>query len=151
MPAPSNAICNSFKQELFQKLHDFTASTGNAFKIALYKATASVAGTHGAADTAYASMGSDELATAGGYTAGGTALTNVTPSLSGSTAIVTFSPNPNWTSATFTSSGGMIYNTTNSNRAVTNHYWGSDQAVVAGTFTVQFPTADASNAYLRLA
>ena len=150
MPAPTLAICSSYKVELPQAIHNHTASTGDVFKLALYKGGSSVVGTHGASDTNYSNMGSDELGTGSGYTAGGASLTNVTPSLSGTTAIITFSPNPSWTSASFTSSGGMIYNSSKSNRAVCNLPWGSDVTVTAGTFTVQMPTADATNALLRI-
>lgn len=148
MAQPSNAMVTSFKQEILVATHNFTASTGDTFKLALYKAAASI-GTHGAADTAYSSMGSDELASGSGYTTGGTTLTSVTPTTSGTTALCDFA-DVSWSSATFTTSGGMIYNSSKSNKAVSNHNFGGDQTVASGTFTVVFPAADASNAVLRI-
>jgi hypothetical protein len=149
MAQPTNAMATSFKAEVMQALHNFTNGSGNTFKIALYKAAASI-GTHGAADTTYASMGADELATAGGYTATGSNLTNVTPTTSGTTGYTDFA-DVSWSSATFTTSGCMIYNDTNGDRTVSNHNFGGDQTVSSGTFTVVFPTADASNAIIRIA
>jgi hypothetical protein len=149
MAQPSNAMLTSFKQEILVATHDFTASTGDAFKLALYKAAASI-GTHGAADTNYSSMGADELANGSGYTTGGAALTSVTPTTSGTTALCDFA-DVSWSAATFTTSGGMIYNDTKSDKGVSNHNFGGDQSVTAGTFTVVFPVADASNAVLRIA
>lgn len=151
MPAPTTAISTSYKVELPQAIHNHTASIGDVFKLFLYKAAASVGGTHNATDTNYSNAGGDELATASGYTSGGVALGNVTPTGSGTTAIITFSPNPSWTSASFTTSGGGVYNSSKSNRLLTTLSWGSDVTVTAGTLTVQFPVADASNAFLRIA
>lgn len=148
MAQPSNAMLTSFKQEILVATHNFT-NAAHAFKLALYKAAASI-GTHGAADTNYSSMSTDELGATGGYTAGGAALTNVTPTTSGTTAYADFS-DVSWASATFTTSGGMIYNTSASNKGVSNHNFGGDQTVAAGTFTVVFPVADASNAIIRIA
>ena len=148
MAQPSNAMLTSFKQEIFVATHDFTASTGDTFKIALYKAAASI-GTHGAADTNYSSMGADELGSGSGYTTGGSNLTSVTPTTSGTTALCDFA-DVSWSSATFTTSGAMIYNSSKSNKGVSNHNFGGDQTVASGTFTVVFPAADASNAVLRI-
>lgn len=148
MAQPSNAMLTSFKQEILVATHNFTASTGDTFKAALYKAAASI-GTHGAADTNYSSMGSDELATGSGYTATGQTLTSVTPTTSGTTALCDFA-DISWSSASFTTSGMMIYNSSKSNKGVSNHNFGGDQTVASGTFTVVFPTADASNAVLRI-
>lgn len=148
--ATSTAMCTSFKGELPQGLHNFTATTGNVFKMALIKT--SPAGTYGAASTNYSNITSNSDEVSGtGYSAGGTALTNVTPTTSGTTAYWTFSPNPSWTSATFSTTACMIYNSTNSNRSVSTHDFGGTQTVTAGTFTVVMPTADASNAILRIA
>lgn len=148
MAQPSNAMLTSFKQEILVATHNFTAGTGDTFKLALYKAAASI-GTHGAADTNYSSMSTDELAAGGGYTAGGSNLTSVTPVTSGTTALCDFA-DVSWSSATFTTSGGMIYNSSKTNKGVSNHNFGGDQTVASGTFTVVFPTADASNAILRI-
>lgn len=128
--------------------------TGDAFKIALIKVA--MAGTYGAATTNYTDLtsNSDEV-TGTGYTAGGVALTNVSPTTSGTTAFVDFSPDPSWTTATFSTTGAMIYN--NARRgptatlAVSVHDFGGTQTVTAGTFTAVMPTADASNAIERIA
>lgn len=148
--ATTTAMCTSFKSEVAQALHNFTASTGNTFKMALIKV--SPAGTYGAASTNYSNItGNSDEVSGTGYSAGGTALTNVTPTTSGTTAYWTFSPNPSWTSATFSTTACMIYNSSSSNRSVSTHDFGGTQTVTAGTFTVVMPTADASNAILRIA
>jgi hypothetical protein len=151
MAGTTTAMCTSFKSEVAQGLHNFTASTGNAFKMALIKV--GPAGTYGAASTNYSNItgNSDEVASGGGYTTGGTALTNVTPTTSGTTAYWSFSPNPSWTSATFSTTACMIYNSTNSNRSVYTGDFGGTQTVSGGTFTVVMPTADSTNAILRIA
>jgi hypothetical protein len=150
MAGTTTAMCTSFKGEVAQALHNFTASTGNAFKMALIKV--GPAGTYGAASTNYSNItGNSDEVTGTGYSAGGTALTNVTPTTSGTTALWTFSPNPSWTSATFSTTACMIYNTSSSNKSVSTHDFGGTQTVTAGTFTVVMPTADASNAILRIA
>lgn len=138
----AQAICNSFKQELGVGTHNFTVTTGDVFKIALYTS----ASTMGAATTVYAVT--NEVS-GPGYTAGGATLTNVTPVLSGSTVVFDFA-DASWTTATFTARGALIYNTSKANRAVMSLDFGSDQVVSSGTFSVVFPTADASNAILRL-
>lgn len=138
----AQAICNSFKQELGVGTHNFTLSTGNVFKIALYTS----ASTMGASTTAYSAT--NEVSGTG-YTAGGATLTNVTPVLSGSTAVFDFA-DVSWSTATFTARGALIYNTSASNKAVMSLDFGSDQVVSSGTFSVVFPTPDASNAILRL-
>jgi hypothetical protein len=126
---------------------------GDAIKMALVKATPS--GTYGAASTNYANITSagDEV-TGTGYTAGGTALGNVTPTISGTVALTTFSPNPSWAGATFSTSGCMIYNSSTrggtSGRAISCHDFGGTQSVSGGTFTIIMPSADAANAILRL-
>lgn len=151
MAGITTAMTTSFKVELLEAVHDFTASTGNAFKMALFKAT--VAGTYGAATTNYSDMtgNSDEVPNGSGYTTGGNALTNVTPTSSSTTAYTTFSSPTQWTSASFSSDGAMIYNTSKSNKAVSVHSWGGTQTVSSGTFSVAFPTADASSAIIRIA
>lgn len=141
--AITTAVCTSFKVEIFTAAHDFTASTGDTFKVALYTSSASL----GAATTAYS--GTNEVANGNGYTTGGEALTSVTPTSSGTTAILDFA-DVSWTSATFVTRGMLIYNDTHgSNAAVAVWDFGSDQTVTAGTLTIQFPAADASNAILR--
>ena len=150
MAGTTTAMTTSFKTEVPQALHNFTASTGNTFKIALIKVGPT--GTYGAASTNYSNItGNSDEVTGTGYSAGGTSLTNVTPVNSGTTAYWTFSPNPSWTSATFSTTACMIYNSTNSNRAVSTHDFGGTQTVSGGTFTIVMPSADASNAILRIA
>ena len=144
--AISSAICNSFKQEILVGTHNFTASSGNAFKLALYQSDASL----GAGTTAYTT--SEEITNTSGsaYTAGGKALTSVTPVLDGSTAVCDFA-DISFTSASFTANGCLIYNDTNSDRAVCAIAFGGDKTVSSGTFTIQFPAAAASTAIIRIA
>ena len=142
--AITQAGCTSFKQELLVGTHNFMATTGDTFKIALYDSSATLS----ASTTAYSS--SDEVSNSGTYTAGGGSLTNVTPTTSGTTALCDFS-DVSFTSATITARGALIYNTTDSNKAVCVLDFGGDKTSTSGTFTIQFPAADASNAILRLA
>ena len=141
--AITQAMCTSFKVELLQGVHDFTASTGDAFKLALYTSSATL----GESTTAYTS--SNEVANSGTYSAGGGALTNVTPTSTGTTAFTDFS-DVSFTSATITARGALIYNSTNSNKAVCVLDFGGDKTSTSGTFTVQFPAFDASNAIIRI-
>ena len=141
--AITQAMCTSFKVELLQGVHDFTASTGDAFKLALYTSSATL----DASTTAYTS--SNEVANSGTYSAGGGALTNVTPTSTGTTAFTDFS-DVSFTSATITARGAPIYNSTNSNKAVCVLDFGGDKTSTSGTFTVQFPAFDASNAIIRI-
>jgi hypothetical protein len=126
---------------------------GDDMKMALIKPTPT--GSYGAGSTNYSQIvaNSDE-ASGAGYTAGGMLLSNVTPSLSGNTALTNFSPNPTWVSATFSTNGCMIYNASSrggaSGRAISCHDFAGTQSVTSGTFTVVMPTADASNAILRI-
>jgi hypothetical protein len=133
-------LCNVFKLNVLKGLEDFDVGSAYTYKIALYTANADLS----ASTTVYTTT--NEV-TGTGYTAGGNTLTKVTPSLSGSTAIVTFS-NVTWNPASFTTRGALIYNaTTNAAVAVLN--FGEDKTAV-NTFTVTFPTADASNAIIRI-
>jgi len=144
--AISSAICTSFKQEILVGTHNFTASSGNTFKIALYTSSASL----GAATTAYSTSNEISNTSGSAYTAGGATLTSVTPTTSGTTAIWDFA-DVSYTSASFTANGALIYNDTQSDKAVAVIAFGSDKTVTSGTFTIQFPTADASNAIIRIA
>lgn len=142
--ASTTGICTSFKQELLVKGHDFTASTGDTFRIALYTSTA----TNGAATTAYSAT--NEVSGTG-YTAAGNALTNVTPTTSGTTAITDFA-DTTWSTATITAASCLIYNDTDAgNASVQVHDFGGDKTSTAADFTITFPTADASNAIIRIA
>lgn len=146
--AITNAMCTSFKQGLLQGQHDFTASTGHSFKLALYTSSATL----GASTTDYTT--SNEVSGTG-YSAGGGALTNVTPTTSGTTAFTDFA-DLTFSSATITANGALIYNTTTGGGTGTTDSvvvlaFGGDKTSTAGDFTIQFPTADASNAIIRIA
>jgi hypothetical protein len=146
----TTAMPTSFKVEILKAVHNFTASTGNTFKIALFKATAAGSGTYGAATTNYSDMGSDQLATATGYTQPGNTLTSVTPVADGTTAICDFA-DTTWSSATFTTCGALIYNSTASGAACAVLSFSGDQQVSSGDFTIQFPAAAAATAIIRIA
>jgi hypothetical protein len=146
----TTAMPTSFKVEILRAVHNFTASTGDTFKIALLKAAAAGSGTFGAATTNYSDLGSDELDTGSGYTRDDQILTSVTPVADGTTAICDFD-NTTWTSATFTTSGALIYNSTASGAACAVLSFGGDQQVSSGDFQIQMPTAAASTAIIRIA
>ena len=141
--AISQAMCTSFKQELLTGTHNFTNGTGDTFKIALFTSAATL----GASTTAY-SVTNETSGT--GYTAGGNTLTNVTPTTSGTTAFTDFA-DTTWSTASITARGALIYNSTDSDKAVVVLDFGADKTSTAGDFTIQFPTADASNAIIRIA
>jgi len=149
--AISQAMCTSFKTELMTATHDFTNGTGNTFNIALFRDTASIVGTYGAATTNYSEMtGDSDEATGTGYVAGGNTLTNVTPTSTGTTAFTDFA-NTTWSTATITASGALIYNSSASDASVAVLDFGADKTSTAGDFTIIFPTDDASNAIIRIA
>ncbi len=155
--AITQAICTSFKQEILQGIHNLTngsgggttttTGTGNTFKLALYTSSATL----GASTTAYSTT--NEVSGTG-YSAGGGTLTNVTPTTSGTTALTDFA-DLTFSSATITARGALIYNSSttagSANRAVLVLDFGGDKTSTAGDFTIQFPTADASNAIIRIA
>jgi hypothetical protein len=142
-------MTTSFKVELLKGVHDFTNGTGDSFKLALFRATASIVGTFGAGTTNYSDMGADE-ASGSGYSAGGSALTNVTPTSSGTTALTDFA-DLTFSTVTITTSGCLIYNDTEGDKSVGVFDFGGDKTATAGDLTIIFPTADASNAVIRLA
>ena len=147
--AITSAVCNSFKTEVLRAVHNFTVSGsgGNAFKLALYTSSATL----NKSTTAYASTNEISNTSGSAYSAGGIALTSVTPALSTDTACCDFA-DVSFTSASFTANGCLIYNDTASgDPAVCAIAFGGDKTVSSGTFTIQFPTADASNAILRIA
>ena len=145
MAFTGNFMCTSFKVELMQAVHNFTNGTGNTFKLALYDNNASFT----AATTAYTS--SDEVPNSGTYSAGGGALTNVTPTSSGTTAFTDFA-DLSFTSATITAYGAMIYNDSAvGNPSVCILDFGGAKTSTAGTFTIVFPAATASDAIIRIA
>jgi len=145
--AISSAICNTFKQEILVGTHNFTASSGDTFNLALYTSSASL----GAGTTAYASTNEITNTAGSAYSAKGKALTSVTPALDSSTAVCDFA-NISWTSASFTANGCLIFNDTAAgDPGVCVVAFGGDKTVTSGTFTIEFPAADASNAIVRIA
>jgi hypothetical protein len=152
MAFTGNFMCTSFKVQLMQAAHDFRATGGDTFNIALYTNSASFT----AATTAYTATNEITNTSGSAYVAGGSALTRVDPTSSGTTAFTDFA-DVSWTSASFTARGALIYNTTpTTGLGLTNPTicvldFGSDKTVSAGTFTIVFPTADASNAIIRIA
>ena len=149
--AITQAMCTSFKTELLTGTHNF-ATNGNAFKLALYAegggGKSSTTATLGATTTAYTTTG--EIANSGSYTASGGTLTKVAPTSSGTTAFTDFA-DLSFTTATITAMGALIYNDTNSDKAVCVLDFSTNKTSTSGTFTIQFPTADASNAIIRIA
>jgi hypothetical protein len=145
MAFTGNFMCTSFKVELMRAVHNFTSGTGNTFKLALYNNSASFT----AATTAYTAT--NEVAASGTYTAGGGTLTNVTPTSSGTTAFTDFN-DLSFTSATITAFGALIYNDSAAgDPTVCVLDFGGAKTSTTGTFTIVFPTADASNAIIRIA
>ncbi len=143
--AITQAMCTSFKKELLEGGHNFKTSGagGNAFKVALYTNAATL----DASTTVY-NVSNETAGT--GYTAGGESLTNITPATGGTTAWADFS-DVTWSASSITARGALIYNTTNSNTAVAVLDFGADKTSTSGDFTIQMPTADATNAIIRLA
>lgn len=139
----STAMCTSFKSQLMSAQHNFNNPGGNTFKIALYTSTATL----GAATTAYAAA--NEI-TGTGYTAGGQSLTSVSPTTSGTTAFVDFA-DVTWASSTITANGALIYNANATNASVVSLAFGSDKSSSNGDFTIVFPTANATDAIIRIA
>ena len=142
--AITSAICTSFKVEILKGVHNFTASTGDTFNLALYTSSATL----GAGTTAYTT--SQEV-TGTGYTAKGNALTSVTPVADGTTAVCDFA-DTSFTSATFVANGCLIFNdSATGDPAVCAVAFGGDKTVSSGTFTIQFPNAAATTAIVRIA
>ena len=142
--AIAQALPTSFKVELLTGTHNFTASTGDTFKIALYTSSATLDAT----TTAY--TGTNEVDNGNGYTTGGNTLTSVTPTASGTTAICDFA-DTTWSNATITARGALIYNSSKSNKAVAVLDFGSDKISTNGDFSIIFPTPNAANAIIRIA
>lgn len=145
MAFTGNFMCTSFKVELMKAVHNFTTSTGNTFKLALYDNSASFT----AATTAYTAT--NEVANSGTYAAGGGTLTNVTPTSTGTTAFTDFA-DLSFTTATITAYGALIYNDTAAgDPTVCVLDFGGAKTSTAGTFTIVFPAADSTNAIIRIA
>jgi len=150
MAFTGNFMCTSFKQQLLEGAHDFRAAGGDTFNMALYTDAATLT----AATTAYTTSGETTNTAGSAYVAGGQALSNVNPTSSGTMAFTDFDDEV-WANASFTARGALIYNTTPAhtytNPSVLVLDFGSDKTASAGDFTIVFPTADASNAILRIA
>ena len=150
--AITQAMCTSFKKELLEGVHNFKNSGGDTFKLALFAISSggksSTTATLGATTTALVTTG--EVASSGTYATGGGSLTRVDPTTSGTTAFTDFS-DVSFTTATITARGALIYNSSDSNKAVAVLDFGGNKTSTSGTFTVQFPTANGSNAIIRIA
>lgn len=148
MPFTGNFMCTSFKQQLLEAVHDFRSTGGDTFKLALYTNSASFT----AATTAYTAT--NEVPDSGSYAAGGGTLTNINPSSSGTTAFTDFA-DLTFTNATITARGAMIYNSspthTYTNPSVVILDFGSDKTSTTGDFSIIFPTANATDAIIRIA
>ena len=149
--AISSAICNTFKGELLEGKHNFASGGGHTFKIALFTSSANL----GASTTAYSTSNEISNTSGSAYSAGGATLTNSGVSLSSTTAFTDFS-DVTYSSASFTANGAMIYNTTTDGGSGTTDAvciiaFGGDKTASNGTFKIEFPAADASNAIIRLA
>jgi hypothetical protein len=146
--AISQAMCTSFKQELLEGKHNFLASGGHTFNIALFTSSATL----GASTTDYSTTNESSGTN---YSAGGQALSNVNPTTSGTTAFTDFADEV-FSNVTVTARGALIYNTTTGGGSSTTDSvvvldFGADKTATSGDFTIQFPTADASNAIIRIA
>lgn len=142
--AITQAMCTSFKKELLEAKHNFLLTGGNTFKIALYSSSATM-------DASTAAYTTTNEITGTNYTAKGNTLTRIDPSSSSTTALTDFA-DTSWSTATFTARGAMIFNEdTVGDTSVLVLDFGADKTATAGTFTIAFPTADASNAIIRIA
>jgi hypothetical protein len=152
MAFTGNFMATSFKLQLLSGIHAFNTSvvragTGaDAFKLALYTSAATLDAT----TTVYSSTNETTNTAGTAYVAGGNTLTSPTTSSSGTTAWADFA-DTSWSTASFTARGALIYNSTQGNKAVVVLDFGADKTASAGTFTVVFPTPDASNAIIRIA
>ena len=152
MAFTGNFMCTSFKLQLLTATHAFTttvargATTADTFKLALYTSSATLDAT----TTTYSTTNEITNTAGTAYVAGGNTLTSPTTTSTGTTAFVDFADS-SWTTASFTARGALIYNSTQADKSVVVLDFGSDKTVSAGTFTVVFPTADATNAIIRIA
>ena len=145
--AITSEICNSFKTEILTAVHNFTASSGNTFNLALYTSSATI----NKSTTAYSATNEISNTSGSAYSAKGNALTSVTPVLDSDTAVCDFS-NSSWTSASFTANGCLIFNDSASgDPAVCAIAFGGDKTVTSGTFTIEFPAASAGTAIIGIA
>jgi hypothetical protein len=145
--AITSEICNSFKVEILTGVHNFTASTGDTFNLALYTSSATL----DKDTTVYSSTNEITNTSGSAYSAKGNALTSVTPVLSTDTAVCDFA-NTSWSSASFTARGCLIFNDTAAgDPAVCAIDFGGDKTVTSGTFTIEFPAASAATAIIGIA
>ena len=145
MAITTNAITNSFKEDILLGQNNFSTSAGNVFKLALYDSSASI----GADTTSYAVGITGQVGNTGQYTAGGGTLVNALVSVNGTTAFVDFN-DLSFTGVTLTARGALIYNTSNSDSSVAVLDFGGDKTATAGTFTIQFPNANDTQAIIRI-
>ena len=145
MAITTNAITNSFKENLLQGVQTFVAGGGDTFKLALYDSSASI----GADTTSYAVGISGQVGDSGQYAAGGGALVNALVSVNGTTAFVDFT-DLSFTGVTLTARGALIYNTSEAAKSVCVLDFGGDKTATAGTFTIQFPAANDTQAIIRI-
>ena len=145
MAITTNAITNSFKEDLLNGLHDFAVGTGDTFKLALYTSAATI----GADTTSFAAGISGQVGDTGQYASGGGALVNALVSVNGTTAFVDFD-DLSFTGVTLTAAGALIYNDTEADKSVCVLDFGGDKTATAGTFTIQFPAADNTQAIIRI-
>lgn len=141
--AITTAMCTSYKQELFEAVHDH-AVAGDTFNLALFTSAADL----DAASAAY--DGLNEVADGGNYAARGEALTNLAPSSSGTVAFTQFASPVEWLVSNITARGCQIFNTSKADRSVSVHDFGQEYTSVDGTFSVIMPTNDANTSLLRL-
>jgi hypothetical protein len=150
--AITTAMCTSFKKELLEAVHNFLLSGGDTFKLALYAISSggksSTTATLGAATTAFTTTG--EVGSDGSYVTGGGSLTRIDPASSGTTGYTDFA-DISFTTATITARGALIYNSSDSNKAVCALDFGGNKTSTAGTFAIAFPAAAASTAIIRIA
>jgi hypothetical protein len=150
--AITTAMCTSFKKELLEAVHNFLLSGGDTFKLALYAISSggksSTTATLGASTTAFTTLG--EVASSGSYVTGGGSLTRIDPASSGTTGYTDFA-DVSFTTATITARGALIYNSSDSNKAVCALDFGGNKTSTAGTFAIAFPAAAASTAIIRIA
>ena len=145
MAITTNAITNSFKEDLLQGVQTFVAGGGDTFKLALYTSAASI----GADTTSYAVGITGQVPDTGQYAAGGGTLVNALVSLNGTTAFVDFD-DLSFTGVTLTARGALIYNTSEAAKSVCVLDFGGDKTATAGTFTIQFPAANDTQAIIRI-
>lgn len=139
--AITQAVCNSFKKELLDGVHDFD-SGGDAFKLSMYTSQATI-------NASTTSFTTGNEVSSSGYTSGGKQLQSQTTSVASGVAIVDFA-DLSFTGVTLTARGALIYNSTDSKRAVCALDFGGDKTATAGTFTIQFPAFTTSAAILRI-